>query len=259
MSRATLSPSEGTAPVHPAVRYYQLYTLAGLFALAVCLMDGGGSWWCLLPAGLGVAALVGRWSIGPPLVLLSTMVMLLTFHRSRWISVARMRRYSPEPMDLLLCVAVMAYVIGHYRLLALVRPLFPTRVRSQRGGSTLTVERCRDADSVSSVEKGLAILTLPLWTGLATLILVKGLLRVPRSLAVSRVDWMALLAAWAIGAVLIVVGAAAKYIRLRLMTREEALLFLQDQLWRSTRREQSQLQRWRMWARLRAERRRKRT
>ena len=49
-------------------------------------------------------------------------------------------------------------------------------------------------------------------------------------------------------------GIIVHYRRLTSATTEECLLYLQDQCWRHTRREQSSLNRWLTSARLRAER-----
>jgi len=53
---------------------------------------------------------------------------------------------------------------------------------------------------------------------------------------------------------LAVAGITASYVRLASATPEESLLYLQDQSWRHTRREQGNLNRWLTWARLRVQR-----
>jgi len=57
------------------------------------------------------------------------------------------------------------------------------------------------------------------------------------------------------------VGAAAAlaYTKRALASSPENLLFLLEQLWRETRREQSRANRWLTWARLRAQRRKERS
>lgn len=257
MSRALVPPSDA-APAHPAVRFYTMYTSAALFAVVVCLADNVKDWWCLLPALLGGMALIGRWSLGPPMVLLATMVLLLCYHPHRWFYALRTRSYEPEMLDLILCAALLGYIQGHYRLLSLVSQVFPSERRRGSGGSTTDDLSRRDADGVSAGELFVALLALPLWTGAAALIVRNWLLDPDkRHRGFAQTDWSALLTAWALGAVLLAVGSVASYVRQLLATPAEALLYLQDQLWKATRREQSNLHRWLMWARLRAERRRR--
>jgi len=54
-------------------------------------------------------------------------------------------------------------------------------------------------------------------------------------------------------------SAVLAYARQASATPEEALLYLQDQVWRDTRCEQSRINRWLVWARLRWQRRKERS
>jgi hypothetical protein len=62
-----------------------------------------------------------------------------------------------------------------------------------------------------------------------------------------RIIWVVLAV---VGATVVVAG----YLRQAAATPEEALVYMQDVVWRATRREQSHLNRWLAWARLRAQR-----
>jgi hypothetical protein len=243
---------------HPAVRNYTLLCLASVFVLVVCLLDRGLGWWALLPALIGCIALLVRWGMGPPLMLLSLTGLILSSTRYRWAYVSWERRSIPTVMDLVLCAATLAYVVGQYRLLSLVRNVFPTDPRGKRAGTSPEAATRRSADLVSPWELGRVVLTLPLWTGLSV-IAWRWLRDDSPSLGIAPEVWRGLLIAWVILAVLGVVGIAGGYARQNAATPEESLLYLQDQLWRGTRREQGSLNRWLTWARLRAQRRREKS
>jgi len=239
---------------HPAVRNYTLFCLTALFLLVVCLADRGLGWWCLLPALIGGLALLAHWSLGPPLVILSLTALILSDYRGGrafW-----MRNQVPALMDLVLCAAVLAYVLGHYRLLSLMRHVFPADQRQPRGSKSSDPTQRRAADLVGAWEMALLVLALPLWTGISVVIWGWMMEDAP-ALDLSIETWRSLRVVWVVLAVLAATVAMAGYLRQTMTTPEEALLFLQDQLWRPTRHEQSSLNRWLTWARLRSQRRRK--
>jgi hypothetical protein len=240
---------------HPAVRNYSLLCLAAVFVLVVCLVDRGLGWWSLLPALIGCLGIVARWTLAPPLMLLSLTGLILSSPRYRWAYSSWERMPIPAPMDLILCAAVLGYAIGHYRLMSLLRNVFPTDPRGKRGGTSAETSPRRSADLVTTGEFGRVVLMLPLWTGLSVLASL-WLSGSSPSREISPEVWRVLLIAWVLLAVLGVVGIVGGYARLNAATLAESLLYLQDQLWRATRREQGSLNRWLGWARLRAQRRR---
>jgi hypothetical protein len=240
---------------HPAVRNYMLLSLAALFVLVVCLVDRGLRWWSLLPALIGCMSLLAPWSAGPPLVLVSLTGLILSGTRYRWGYLYGVGMVVPTVMDLVLCAAVLAYVIGQYRLISLLRDVFPTDPRRSRGGASPETASRRPADLVTPKELALVVLALPLWTGLSVAAW-RWLIDETPSLDIERDAWRGLLTAWAVIVVVGVVAAVAGYARQNTATPEEGLLYLQDQLWRDTRREQSGLNRWLVWARLRVQQRR---
>jgi hypothetical protein len=241
---------------HPAVRNYILFCLVALFLLVVCLANRGLEWWCLVPPMIGCLTLLTNWSHGPPLVLLSlTGFLAVQSSRFRWNSGGWLRFQTPTLMDLVLCIAVLAYVVGHYRLLALMRPMFPTD--SRRPDELAKANRCRSADLVTPREVALLGLALPVWTGLAVLVwawMTGNEMEDVLPLNMSREVWRALRLAWAILAMLAATGIIGSYLWLSTTSPAESFLYLQDQCWRQTRREQSSLNRWLTWARLRAQR-----
>jgi hypothetical protein len=63
--------------------------------------------------------------------------------------------------------------------------------------------------------------------------------------------WSAIVLAWALGLGIMTAVGVLAYLGRTLMTQREARLFLQDTLWRETRREQSRVNYWLAWAWLR--------
>jgi hypothetical protein len=231
-----------------------LFCLTALFLLVVCLADRGLEWWCLVPALIGCLTLLAHWSHGPPLVILSLAGLLgLPGSRSRSGYAGWLRYQTPSLMDLMLCLTVLAYVVGHYRLLALTRNVFPSDPRRPRDGSDADPAQRRSGDLVRAGELGLLGLTLPVWTGLSVMVWVWMTEAVP-PLGMARELWRTLRIIWPILALMAAAGIVAGYLRLTTASPEESLLYLQDELWRQTRREQSSLNRWLTWARLRAQR-----
>jgi hypothetical protein len=237
------------------VRHYTLFCLAALFLVVVCLADRGLGWWCLLPALIGGASLLAHWGLGPPLVIVSMTGLMLSGARYRGGSPYWVRNQVPTLLDLVLGVAVLGYAMGYYRLLSLVRNVFPPDPRRPEEGTRADPARRRSADLVSAREMALLGLTLPLWTGLSV-VAWGWLLEDMPPLGVPIEMWRMLWVGWVVLAVLAATAAVATYHRLTTATPEEGLLYLQDQLWRQTRREQASLNRWLAWARLRARRRR---
>jgi hypothetical protein len=70
--------------------------------------------------------------------------------------------------------------------------------------------------------------------------------------------WRGVLLVFVIGLTAAVLAGAAAYVAWASATPEEHLLYLQDQLWRETRREQNRVSRFLTWARLRVQRREER-
>ncbi len=255
--RNPLSPTPWDRRSHPAIRNYTLFCLTALFLIVVCLSNRGLDWWCLLPALIGCLTLLTHWSYGPPLVLMS-LVGLLGVYRSRWNYGGWSPRFqTPSFMDLVLCVAFLGYVIGHYRLLSLMRNIFPADPRRRR----IAPSQRRSLDLVKRREVILVGLSLPVWTGLAWAIWGLKL----TDLAPFQVRQLGTVPPWDIlptelgivwaGLVLLAAaGVAVSYMRWTTATPEESLLYLQDQCWRTTRREQGLLNRWLMWTRQRAQR-----
>jgi hypothetical protein len=238
---------------------YTMFCLAALFLLVVCLAPYGLEWWCVVPSLIGSLTLLTNWNLGPPMVLLSIAGLLgMASPRYRGIYWPGSPRFQmPTVMDLLMCVAVLAYVLGHYRLLSLTRNIFPLDPRRKRGDPKADPSQRRSPDLVSGREMVLVGFVLPVCVGLAMLVWTQVMASAiwgELPFGIPWPMWRALQVIWGSLAALAVVGIVATFLRWMTATPEESLLYLQDQIWRQTRREQSSLNRWLAWARLRAQR-----
>jgi hypothetical protein len=97
------------------------------------------------------------------------------------------------------------------------------------------------------------LLTLPVWVLAAALFWAQLAVAEPLE-DVPLVVWRAVLLAWVFGLGLAVIAALLSYVGMGQASRAEARLFLQDQAWRETRKDQARLNGWLVWGRLRRQR-----
>ena len=147
--------------------------------------------------------------------------------------------------DALLCVAVLAFTVAHYRLLGLIVNVLPPDPRRQ--GDSQDTQRRRPWRArrhlADPVEVGILLLTLPVWAILGHL--AWAILSLPWEVAGMPARLVRLiLLAWAVGIGLFVTSALLGLWKRRQHSAAEATLFLQDTLWRETRGDQRRLQRW---------------
>jgi hypothetical protein len=271
MSNAPADPRQS-----PASRLYLAVALASLLLLVAGLFESGLDAYALLPLILGALSVVLYWTMGPPLVLLSVAFVLIAQARPSWehfLAILALRplprrrpfHISPEELegsflgDLMICVAVLGYVVAQYRLLALTRHILPLDTRRPGAGTKPLPPRLRAPGTVGPREVLVMALSLPLWAALGYL--------AGSALEDQKVGWLGmperswrivvLLLIVAVG--LIVTGVTVGYWGWNASSAEAARLYLQDQLWVQTRREQARINHWVHAARLRAQRRRERT
>jgi len=224
----------------------------------------GRSPWSMIAAVLAAfeSAVTGRRFFGTP----------------RDFTLPRLQEARPL-LDVLLAAAAVAYSAGQFRLVSLTRNVFPVdrrrRPRKPRPGVAGRLalgpppEQRRSAALVDPEEAAPLLFVavtcaclgqfLALWLSgrdAAGDLYHLAQLRVPVN--ISDGVWRLFVLVWVFAVVLIPVTGVLAYLGQRRMTPEEAGLYLQDQLWRQTRREQARLGRWLAWAEGRRRRREER-
>ena len=127
---ATMKPDAPPPRPQPGVSAYTILCLTALMGMVLALMENDRDLlWILLLAAVGAAAVIARWRIGPPLVVLG-LATLEVFHLAAGSVYGRTPFSEESPfMDAVLAASVLAYAAGHYRLLSLAHSIFPVDVR----------------------------------------------------------------------------------------------------------------------------------
>jgi hypothetical protein len=260
---------------HPAVRDYGLLCMGALTLMVAALVLRKPDPWVLLPALLGALGLMFRWRAGPVIVLLAVLLLLGSWwvgtspgrifaYLLGWVVLVagRFRGIAPQwrpgvpsrevvPVsDFLLAVSAVAYAAAQYRVQGLTRRLFPAAKKGDDAGR-------RSPDTVRGREV-LLMLAAPVVCGAGAALIWRWLRRQTTDLEISDPAWQGILVIWLLGGGVLAVAAGLRYLALRRMEPLEAQLYLQDVLWRETRREQRRLNRWLAWAWLRRRRREER-
>lgn len=233
-------------------RLYETICIVALGAQFVLLLERGFGSLTLLPLIIGAAGLLGRgrwhgqplvlWRIAPPVLVIAIAVPLLLPTVSQLLNLPKALdipvREAIGLQDLLLAVAVLAYIAAHYRLQGLEATPLPADPRQT--GRTEASQRPLPASEMFSLA-----LELLLWPVLA--LLAWDLLPRWYDLGLDPTIWRTLLILWLIGMGALLASSILNYLGRRRMTRAEAELMLQDILWRETRREQRRIGRWSAW------------
>jgi hypothetical protein len=251
-----------------------------------------GSWVPLVglwPVLLGVAGLMLRWRTTPLLVL---------FVVSGLLFLAPSRGAHDPVRDMLLGAAFLTFTIANYRLQALQHFVFPRdpRHRSLTGTAQAAKRRARDERGVpapvalparrragrlvSLEELSFLLVTVLLWVGVAPFCYpllesqpphgyethwwehidnetLRGLASGVEGMV--ELVWQLRGGFWLLGGGVLLASLLLGHLLFRRQSPEEAALFLQDTVWKETRREQRRLNRWLAWARLRQEKRKERS
>lgn len=242
-------------PVQP--QQYQIMCGMALAAILLILLQQDLVLFGLAALLLGAAAVLLRARISPILILLPVVGGQL----------ARQYLYPPWRMhgvldveDVALCAAMLAYVAGHYRLLALWSHILPPdpRLRYHKEAHAVVplgklgkvVPQYRPASQVSRVELAWFVLQLPLFALLAQAAWV--IVGARRELHDFSPRWMQFLQlAWGLALSVFLAGQFFRFWRLVSMDRTTAQVLLQDALWQETRSEQRRIGRWLAWSRVR--------
>jgi hypothetical protein len=274
--------TEPAAPPDAGVRNYTFLCLLALLVVLLALMAAlprAGPLWLLLPVLVGLGGLWLRWSAAPLLFLVLLGLIVYLYGALRTPAQARWAGGSAPATDLLLGVAALAYVAGHYRLQSLVRFVFPAdprrrapRRRASPAGPQrppARVPRQRSAGLASPGELVWLLLALPAY-GLLALVANRWLVPARTLNLVGDLsqqgfaerDYYALMSLqtlvaalyrgrlllWVLGGGVLVVSGLLGYVAWSRASRAEAEVFLQDEVWRETRSEQRTVNGWLVWA-----------
>ena len=145
--------------------------------------------------------------------------------------------------DVLLCIAMLTYMIGHYRLHGLRFGVLPADARQP------AADQVRSTASMNAAELTALIFPIPAFALLAQLAALA--LKQQWTLIELPPRWKQFLAlAWSLLLILFLAAHAFRYWRRLQMDRFTAQLLLQDILWNQTRGEQRRVQRWIVWKKL---------
>jgi hypothetical protein len=218
-----------------------------------------------IPLVLGALALLFRFTSGPPLVVLLLAGLIMTqvspefflFPVGRPVIVAETIAYR-----VLLAAAVLAFVIAFYRRLAIQSGVFPPDRRrapaAKRGRKPAPLPQVkRSAESVTLAELA-ALLPVLIGSAAAGFFVWLALNRVspPEGVFAERElnQWRLIVICCAIIACGVCALIPVTYLNRARGSATQNLLYLQDVLWRETRKEQGRINRW--LARVRMRRRR---
>jgi hypothetical protein len=269
------------------VRNYMLFCFGALLFMVPILLEKEMGLWSIFPLVIGALSLMAHWRAGP--VFLLVVLAVLTVLKARGLDpmsclenaidfgalppvTAAPYKYHFRPVpDFLLALCVLAFVAGHYRLQALVYQIVePERRPGDKEAAKLKVP------PKANVRRAVGLMAsreIPLLAAaaLAATVAAEGVANffegLKPTLSLWAFDgltvnlhmwpggWRAMVFCWAFAMILLASWGAAAYVRRRLASREESLMYLQDQLWLATRHEQARLNRWRAWEHLRAQRR----
>jgi len=219
-----------------AVRNYEIVCLAALAVLGLALVSRY-SYWTLLPMLVGVQAIYLRMRGGPLVLLLA-----LQFQMFDHLVHSGPARYQFDLADVLQCAAVLAFVLGHYRLQGLTHSLLPTDPKRQSAEPSRRPVRAPEIGALLVVVALCALAAQLIWLTLPD---SGGGLGLPVAL------WRVIVLVWALGLLVILAGGLFGYLLREHMSRAEAGMFFQDVLWAEYRGEQRRPSRWLAWARLR--------
>jgi hypothetical protein len=254
---------DSTPPLssRPAIVAYTILCLTALMGIVLALMENDHELiGILLLAGIAALGVMAHWRAAPPLLLVGLAVLEL-YHRATWSPHSHSVDWRDTVFtDLVLCAAVLAYSAGQYRLLALSHSVFPidTRRSPRRNGKPSDSSQRRSPQLPQPWEAPILAITAAGWAVAVSLFWLM-LSAIPAPLHMAPGEWRGVLLIFVVGLTMAVLGGAAVYLDWLTATPTEHLLFLQDQAWRETRREQNQINRWLTWARLRGQRRKEKT
>jgi hypothetical protein len=253
-SKSTSSPWQT-----PGISHYLVVGLVSVSVIWLVLMRREISiGLTLFPVLAGTLGLTIRWRLAPA-IMLTTLAVCLK------LEYVRRSEGNFRLTDVVLCGATLAYLIAQYRLQSIMDHVFPIDSRRREGPprwhvGLLTLryqpeiaKERRSPQLVTREEIGMLILVSIFWAALAQVFWNVFPWQLGNPDFPPRV-WRAILLTWFAGASLYVVFNLLQYWSRKQMSPDEAMLFLQDELWKETRREQRRSGRWLAWTCLRLKR-----
>jgi hypothetical protein len=239
----------------PANLNYLVLTAAGLLVYFLVMSQSGNDTGALLAILIAVPGVLARWVLAPVLVLAVTTYLRIDpgfmgavgyLSGSRWFINRTPSGFNLE--DAILAAALLAYVIGHYRLTSLVHQGMPED-RGFRGDREAPKPPMRPPDTappdelpkVLFVGAGCVVVGQVAWLILSTIERAQR----PHPFAAGTARLLLLI--WVVGGGLMLAAAALVYLRAARMSPREAALTLRDAHFHETRRETDRLHRWRHW------------
>jgi hypothetical protein len=239
----------------PAALNYLVMTGAGLLVYGMIMMGRGNDAGALIAILLAIPGILARWTASPILVLLLTTYLLIdpgflnligVVTGSRWLTLDRPKGFDLE--DVILAAALLAYVVGHFRLTSMLHQGMPDEPTSQKERNPLDPPT-RPVAVVPQDElpRTLVVAAACVVAGQAAWLILVLAARMGLPLGFTPGTARFLTVVWVTGLALLVASAALVYLRSARMTRAEAALVLRDESFHETRRETDRLQRWRKW------------
>lgn len=252
-------------PVQVAPIHYQILCAASLLLLFISQFSQNAYYAAPLIACAGAIGILTRWRIAP-LLLLLTLAGTQLFEAAAFGGLGQAPPRLLQVRDLLTAAGLIAYLACHYRLQSVERRILPMdprqrqmterRVGRQTRLEFASVGQKRSAHLLTPQEIARLVLTLPFWAILGQVLWVLIARdwwdRIFLDEVIFHERFFRLLnLAWILIGGAIVFGGILEQWRLRQMDPVAARVFLQDTLWRETRREQRRIFRWLAWRRLR--------
>ncbi len=241
-------------------RDYLLLSLASLLVIVVVLVEQGLGLWSAIPLVMGAIGVLIPGSISVPFVLLG---ILFLISLQPWI-VGVWFGWDTEPawpLVLIMAAAVLGYVAGHTRLLTIRRFAVPPDPRRELSPKAERARRRWLLPMTAAKRPGLLpsgeivrlLVTVPVFVLFAFLIWLNVVLERHGNPIFPPILWRIVVLIWSAAIVLLLLYTVLAYLRQALASREQSLLYLQDQLWSATRGEQRRIHSWTAWVELRRE------
>lgn len=248
----------------PAVQvgtiHYQILCGVGLLLVFFVQNDQGLFLGNLLVASIGLMGIFIRMRMASLLVLIAFALAQIFDHRFR---VGTFEQDQIQPLldirDLLLAIGILTYLAANYRLQSLTLNILPddarqrqekTRRMGRRQSRELVRVQQKRADRLLTPQEiARFVLSVPVWAlaGQALWFVITRPWRLP--VFPERAHRLFALA-WLLTVGILVASTLLAHWRRRQMDGAAAHVYLQDTLWRETRREQRRIFRWLAWRRL---------